>query len=314
MRIILPLLALVIVIVPVSVAYGAEITYRIPTPIWYSYDCSNPSPTVFTKDDPGVSKFKYFSYFDNGKCYVILDNYDVSGLDTLTNATLLNYTSDSRANIPSNPSISYQYSTTCKLLHFNSPDLTAGAIIQTPDVYEPSFSCTGVLGNETKHNMVSLDSSIVSQFQNGVTGGNTTFSLMLFPELNNTMQSNLISNGYQYGLEDFGRSIYVNGDGFNCALIAGSGMCDFQEKPWKAIAIAFGADYIGEWFYVIAFFPFPMATYLITRNGTYAGFVGLSFMLFVEAINPMIFEIALTMILISASFGFYEVLKRRLLA
>ncbi len=316
MRLFFPLLILMVVLgsASVSVAYGAEITYRSPIETWYSYDCTNPSPNVFTKESPGgFSAYKYFGFIHRTKCYSTMLSYDISGLDKLSNTTQINYTIDSRASIVNHLTLGSNYNVSCKLLHFNSVDILAGAVIQTPDVYQTSFACTGLAGTVIS-NIVPFDSSKISQFQNGVVAGNTTFYLMVFPLYNATMLSNISSNNYQFGLQDFQRSLYVNGDGFNCALITGSGMCDFQAHPWKAIAIAYGADYIGPWFYVLVFFPFPFATYLITRNGTYAGFIGLGFMLFVESINPMIFEIALTMILISASFGFYEILKRRLLS
>lgn len=316
MRLFLPLLILIVVLgsASVSIAYGAEITYRSPIANWYSYDCTNPSPNVFTKEPPpGASQFKYFGFTTGSKCYATLLNYDVSGLTTISNTTALDFTVDSRSFIIDHPTLSNGYLPTCELYHFNHPDLLAGAIIQIPDVYKSSFIC--VNANSTAHEQVIiLNSTEINNFQSNILGGNTTFSLMVFPQFNATMLSSISSNHFQYGLEKFDNALYVNGNGFNCAIIPGSGMCDFQNHPWTAIGIAFGSEWIGPWFYVIVFFPFPMATYLITRNGTYAGFLGLGIMLAIQTINPMIFQIALTMIFICASFGFYEVIKRRLTA
>jgi hypothetical protein len=304
---------LILFLIPTSLAYGSEITYSSPIPDFYSYDCNDPSPHTFTKSDPGVSKFKYFSYFNQNHCFSTLISYDVTGLGAISNATSVNIIINSKGSLITDTTKSNSYNVPCKLYYFNNPDLTSGAIIQVPQNYG-SFSCTGNSTNPTKSNTVSLSPTQITAFQNSIKAGNYTFSVMVFPTLNATMQTNLNTNHYEYGIQKFQNSLYVNGDGFNCAIIAGSGMCNFLDKPWTAIAIAYGQEWIGPWFFVLVFFPFPMATYLITRNGTYAGFVGLGIMLAIQSISPTIFEIALTMILISASFGFYEVIKRRLLS
>lgn len=313
MRLFLPLLILVMVATTTSfsVAYGAEITYRSPVNYWYSYDCSVGSPTVFNKELSGdISQYRYFGYTTGTKCFATLLDFDVSGLNAISNSTAMNFTIDSRGSIIDNRTLSSSYNTNCKILHFQHPDLLAGALITTPDVYKSSFACTN--GLATVNTVYTFDSSQIGNFENEEINGHYNFALMVFPQYNASMLSNLSTNSLTFGLERLQSSFYTNGEGFTCAIIPGSGLCDFEQKPWKAIAVAFGADYIGDWFTVIVFLPFPFVAYLVTRNGTYAGFVGLGIMGAIEAINPLVFQIALTMILISASFGFYEVLKKRL--
>ena len=55
-----------------------------------------------------------------------------------------------------------------------------------------------------------------------------------------------------------------------------------------------------------------MTVYLTTRNGAYAGFVSMGLMITFTQIDRIVFEVSLTMILISAGFLLYEVIRKRL--
>ena len=111
-----------------------------------------------------------------------------------------------------------------------------------------------------------------------------------------------------------GLSLTVNATGSDCIYIQASRYCGFFESPWNAMKKILGEDYIGDWFYILIWFPIPMVVYLTTRNGTYAGFVGMGIMISIQTIDQTVFEISLSMIAISAGFLFYEILRKRLFA
>jgi len=292
-------------------AFGSEITFSSDNPVWYSYDCSNTTPNTYTQDKPPfISAFKYFSYY-HAKCFVTMRNIDVSGMSGLANSTSMNMTIDTRGQLITNKLLSSHYNVPCKLFYFNNPTITDGVISQTPQNLA-SFSCTGTNPGTVQTILIPFNSTVRSTIQSNINSGNTTQAFMIFPLFNATMRSNIDTNNYEYGIEKHLLTFYVKGDGFNCAIIFGSGQCNFLNNPWAANEIAFGKDILGQWFYVVVFFPFPMACYLITRNGVYAGFVGLGIMLVITRIDKVVLEMALTMITIAAAFAFYEVIRKRL--
>ena len=102
----------------------------------------------------------------------------------------------------------------------------------------------------------------------------------------------------------------------NCMWVASSRMCGFADNPWEAVKTVLLADQMGQWFYVMILLPIPMTIYLTTRNGAYAGFASMGLILLFNELeqDPLIVEVALTMILIASGFLFYEVLRKRLFA
>lgn len=240
-----------------------------------------------------------------------MQTFDMSGMSGIANTTLTNMTLDTKGILVTNSSLSSSYSVPCKLFYFNVPTVTNGIITQTPLDYG-SFNCTGVSPGLVTITNIPLNSSQITTIQTNLHNGKTTQSFMIFPLFNSTMRTNLDNNNYQYGIEKHQIQFYFKGDGFDCAIISGSGLCNFLNNPWEANATAYGKSTFGDWFYVIVFFPFPMVVYLITRNGLYAGFVGLGIMLVIETINRTVFEIALTMLAIAGGFTLYEVIRKRL--
>lgn len=236
----------------------------------------------------------------------------MSGMTSISNSTIMNMTIDTRGDLVQSRTLSNHYSVNCQLLYFNNTSVVNGVITQTPQVFN-STSCTDSPPGSRVEHVVTFSNAQMSEIQSSLNSGQTNQMFMLLPNFNSTMRTNLDSSGYQFAIEKQGLSYYINGNGFNCELIQGSGFCNFLNKPWVANEIAFGKDIFGPWFYVIVFFPFPMVVYLITRNGVYAGFMGLAIMLVINTISPMIFEIALTMVAIAAAFAFYEVIRKRLL-
>lgn len=107
-------------------------------------------------------------------------------------------------------------------------------------------------------------------------------------------------------------TIMLDVDGTNCAWVASSRLCGFSENPWEAVKNILLYEYLGQWFYVLILLPIPMTVYLTTRNGAYAGFVSMGLMITFTQIDRIVFEVSLTMILISAGFLFYEVIRKRL--
>jgi len=135
---------------------------------------------------------------------------------------------------------------------------------------------------------------------------------MLFPELNATMRSFLDSSNNDYALGKLDNSLIIVGEGFNCITIEASNWCDMYNDPWGAIKKALGEDYIGDWFYVFVFFPLPFMVFLVSRNGTYAGFVCLPILLFINTIDDVVFDISLALLALAGAFGFYEMIRKRL--
>lgn len=294
-------------------AYANEITFNSQAPSWFNFDCNATLPTSYYQIKPdGFSFFKYFSAYTNHKCYAVMETVDMSGMTNISNATVMNMTIDTRGSVISHQILSNHYSVNCDLLYFNNTSIVNGIITQTPQVFN-STSCTDSPTGARVEHVITFTPSQVSEVEASLNAGNNNQMFMLLPHFNATMQSSLDSSGYEFGIEKQGLAYYINGNGFNCELIQGSGFCNFLNKPWAANEIAFGKEIFGPWFYVIVFFPFPMVVYLITRNGVYAGFMGLAIMLVINTISPMIFEISLTMIAIAAAFAFYEVIRKRLL-
>lgn len=307
-----PIFFLIIFFIPISFAFGAEVTYSFNVPIWYSYDCTDATPNTWTKANPDISKFKYFDYYFDGTCYATMLNYDLSDLTSIENTTAVNVTEHTRGVLITDPDLSQSYNDPipCSLFYFDNPGFNEDVISKEPTVIG-SFSCTdgGILVQEIQ---IPFSAGQITTFQNNLQGGNETIALMVFPTYNATMRSSLDSNNYEYGIERHESDLTIEGDGFSCVIIQASGYCNILNDWWGAVSLALGKDWIGDWFYVIVFFPFPMATFLITRNGTYAGFIGLGIMLTIQTIDRTIFEIALSMILISAGFGFYEIVRKKL--
>lgn len=224
--------------------------------------------------------------------------------------TEVNVKLDTKSMLLSDLSLSNQYVTPCNLFVFGNPTISSGVISQSPDDYG-SFNCSNGT-NAIIQTTIPFNSTETTALFDQITAGNTSFSIMVFPTFNSTMRSGLDASSYKYAIGNYQNQLHIVGDGFYCMWIRESNMCNLYYEPWEAVKDALGQQYIGDWFYVLMFFPIPMAVFLSTRNGAYAGFTSLSIMLVIETIDPVVFEIALSMVLISAGFGFYEVIRKRI--
>ena len=290
--------------------YGEDIVYRNASPTWYSYDCSDSSPGTWTQSTPRVSIWKYFGYYD-GECHATLQTFSFDDMTNLQNTTSIVYQIDSRSMLLTDLTLSDNYVVDCNLFYFDTVDIVGGVISETPTDFG-SFDCTGgsALVIET---LINYSSSQIADFETNMNDEETTLSWMVFPNFNSSMRSNLDSNSYTYAIGNYANKIYITGEGFNCAVIEASSWCNFYEEPWEAVKKALGEDYIGQWFYILVFMPLPMSVFLISRNGAYAGFVCLPIMLVIHTIEPVIFEISLSMLAIASAFGFYELLRKKLM-
>lgn len=313
--IILGLIAL-IVIIPVT-AYAETIHYSNSYPVWYSYPCADLTPTNLTHTNPAdrrtANVWKYFNYYDESiqTCYVTLHTFDFQDLNLLYNTTSITYYTDTRSMTPNDLSIIDFNAINCELYYFENVDTTAD-ISKTPTLIGSSFDCTennGQVIEATIPFSVANNSTLQSHIQ----AGNYTQSFVLFPTLNATMRAFLDSTNNDYAIGKLDNSLILNGEGFNCVTIEASNWCDMFNDPWGAIKKALGEDYIGDWFYVIVFFPLPFMVFLVSRNGTYAGFVCLPIILFINTIDQVVFEISLSLIALAGAFGFYEMLRKRLI-
>lgn len=238
---------------------------------------------------------------------------DLTPIALIQNSTVQSFV-DTRSWILNNNDLSEDYTMSCELWFLDNPDTSSDSFSLAHTNYN-SFSCTTV--NATTNNIIAtihnFTAGQLTTFESDLAAEDYNIHFIIFPVRNATMISNLDSNNLKWGLQNHLNELYITGDGVTCWLIKESKLCNLIDEPWTAISKALGQDYIGDWFYVLVFFPFPMAVFLFTRNGTYAGFVGLGITLAIQTIDQTIFEIALSMIFISAGFAFYEVVRKRLM-
>ena len=88
--------------------------------------------------------------------------------------------------------------------------------------------------------------------------------------------------------------------------------CGLFDNPFEAISNAFLKEWIGDWYLVLIFVPFPISAIIITKNFTYGGFLGIIMTGTLETIYPTAFEIALTLISISVGLVFVETIYKRI--
>lgn len=305
------ILLLSLLLIPFSMAYAENIVYTNAVPKWYEYDCTDSLPDVWNEGDPDANKWKYFSYVYENNCFATLLSFDLVDIANIENTTSISYSLDSNGVLITDRTLSDNYEVSCDLLYFDheTPDELLSI---TPEVFE-SFSCSGdpPLG-EVQQISMNFTGTQFNQIQTEIQDGNFTLSFMIFPHFNSTMLSNLDANNYEYGVEKHKNDLSITGDGFVCYVIQASNFCNFLHQPWDAVGKALGSDIIGDWFLVIIFFPIPMCVFLMTRTGLYAGFVGLGVMLVIETLHHAIFEVALSMVLICAGFGFYDIIRKKI--
>lgn len=311
MKIILLALLFPGILILFPLAYAENIIYTNSYPTWYSYDCTDSTPSVWTQSDPDANRQKYFSFTDGSECHVMLLTYNLVDIKRIENITSVSVLIDSKSMVLTNSSDSNRYTVGCDLLFFGDPTITNGVISQTPVNYN-SFSCTGNSSSKIQEITIPYDAGQITTFETDIQSKNFTYSLMVFPDFNATMRTDLSSNGYTYAIGKFANKLDVTGDGFNCAVISASNWCNFYNAPWVSVKKALGEDYIGDWFYVLVFMPIPMSVFLLTRNGAYAGFVSLPIMLVITTIDQVIIEVSLSMLFIAGGFGFYEILRKRI--
>ena len=87
--------------------------------------------------------------------------------------------------------------------------------------------------------------------------------------------------------------------------------CNLFSDPFDAISNAFLKEYIGDWYLVLLFVPFPIAIIIMTHNFTYGGYIGLIMTGSILSINQVAFEIALTLIAISTGLVFIETIYKK---
>lgn len=306
------IILLALFLIPSSFAFAENIIYSNALPQWYEYDCTSGSPNTWTEADPNANRWKYYNYFFNSDCFVNMQTFDLTKISEIYNATeIINYI-DTNGVLISDRDLSNNYAVSCDLLFFGDISQDSNPIIKTP-VNMTTFSCSGnpphAIVQEISYNFTQAHIDLITD---NITDGNYTLSFMIFPHFNSTMRTDLDNNNYEYGTEKHQEDLSITGGGFSCIVIQESNFCNLFNDPWQAIGKALGSDIIGDWFYVIVFFPIPMCVFLATRTGLYAGFVGLGIMLVIETIDQTVFEIALSMIAICAGFGFYDIIRKRL--
>lgn len=292
-------------------AYAENIVYTNGYPVWYSYDCTEIVPSVWTQSNPHANKNKYFSFTDGVECHSMLLTYDLQDISNIENTTSVSVLIDSKSMLLEDDNLSNQYTFECQLFYFGDPTIINGIITQIPDVYN-SFSCTGNGSSLIQEIAIPYTIEQITTFEDNIQNRNYVYSLMVFSNFNATMLDGLESNGYTFALGKYAKELSVTGDGFNCAVIAVSNWCNFYNTPWESVKKALGEDYIGDWFYVLVFMPLPMAVFLLTRNGAYAGFISLPIMLTIVTIDKVVIEVALTMITVAAALSFYEIIRKRI--
>ena len=307
-------LALGSLVVP---AFAETIHYTNAYPIWYSYPCADVTPNSLTYANPPDKRtanvWRYFSYYDESAqtCYATVHTFDFQDLSALTNTTSITYYTDTRSMNPQDLTVIDSNDIQCELYYLGNPD-TSADISVTPTLIGSAFGCSETTGQVIEA-IIPFSAGNNATLQTQIQGGNYTQSFILFPQLNATMRTFLDTENNDYALGKLDNSITIVGLGFNCITIESSNWCNMYEDPWGAIKKALGEDYVGDWFHVFVFFPIPFMVFLTSRNGTYAGFVCLPILLFINTIDQVIFDISLSFIALAGAFAFYDLLRKRLI-
>lgn len=96
-----------------------------------------------------------------------------------------------------------------------------------------------------------------------------------------------------------------------CFATTESNMCGFASNPWGAIKHAMFVDYLGDWFIAIVYFPIIAVIFVLTRNGTYTGLVGITIVAGTNQAETLAFEVTLPLVAISTGLAFFEVMRKR---
>lgn len=301
------------VLIPVS-AYAEKIVYTNAFPTWYSYDCTDSSPSVWTHEKPiprDGNVWKWFSYYDplRQDCFTTMQTFNLLDLTSYINHTSMNYHIDTKSVVITNQTANDVYQIDCSLYYFGNIDTTSDLAV-SPTLITSAIDCTGTDGivQEVTIPLQTVNGTIDA----GILSGNYTQSFMIFPNFTTADRLSWDNYDYTYAVGKFANELEINGNGFNCITIEASNWCNFYNEPWEGVKKALGEDYIGDWFYVLVFMPFPFSVFLITRNGAYAGFLSLPIMLVINTIDDVIFEVSLSMIAIASAFGFYELFRKKL--
>jgi hypothetical protein len=105
----------------------------------------------------------------------------------------------------------------------------------------------------------------------------------------------------------------VNGEEVPCFATNESQMCGFISNPWNAIKHALFVDYLGDWFVAVVYFPIISLVFILTRNFTYTGLIGMFIVIGTDQAESLPFEISITLIAISAGLAFFEVIRKRVM-
>ena len=105
----------------------------------------------------------------------------------------------------------------------------------------------------------------------------------------------------------------VDGETVPCFATNESQMCGFISNPWNAIKHALFVDYLGDWFVAVVYFPIISLVFILSRNFTYTGFIGMFIIIGTDQAESLPFEISITLIAISAGLAFYEVIRKRIM-
>ena len=310
----LSIIALSSFIIP---AFAETIIYSNAMPVWYSYPCIDTRPENLTHSAPPNNRianiWHYFSYYDESEqdCYITVQTFNFEDLENIENTTSITYYTDTRSMNPLDLTIINTNATNCTLFYLGNPDTTED-IFSNSTLIGSIFDCTETNGQVIEA-IIPLSAGNNATIQGQIQAGNSSQSFVLFPQLNATLRTFLDTNNYDYAIGKLDNSIMFIGDGFNCIIIEASNWCNMYNDPWGAIKKALGEDYIGDWFYVFVFFPLPIMVFLVSRNGTYAGFVCLPILLFINTIDQVVFDISLSFIALAGAFGMYDLLRKRLI-
>lgn len=103
----------------------------------------------------------------------------------------------------------------------------------------------------------------------------------------------------------------IEGNDVPCFATAESNMCGFFSQPWDAVKHVLFVDYLGDWFIAIVFFPIYAVVFLLTKNATYAGLIGVTIVAGTNQAESLAFEVMIPLIAISTGLAFFEVIRKR---
>lgn len=295
---------------PVAYA-GTVATFSSPSSL-IKTDCTSFDASPYSSSDD-ISISTFFKKISSDLCVMRVFVFDVSEYPDETQVL------DSRLEFTSQLSLSNStvVSSTCSIyfLAYNGMILNDLSENDLDTVFndhstplKTNFDCSSKL----KGKYFSLDNNptLIQKIQTQIDNDSPVFSVYILP---NFAVVNDNDNGLIFSILDILEPEISITSNIPCWRLDNTSMCNLFKDPWDALGQAFGKEWIGDWFYLLIFMPFPMVIFITTKNGGFAGLATLIILVSVNTIDQLVLEVVLTLIFICVGFGLYELYRKRLI-